>query len=217
MIVFYSLRFETPPTWRTRSPYLYPRGRRWSSYKLRHWVPSSSPPTTRRATVEASEPASTGVDSSYLMVAGPRHTDSARTAQRTPIPTALLLLRACLLRPLPNNGSYLRSFYLATIIVNLSLPSNNSTCHSVFIFIYSNRLNRKQGINGSSTGKWACYREVYSLENKINTYMKHYSGQVLLKFSSFGNKWSFWKYSQTSVHELNSFLKVVRKPKLFSP
>jgi hypothetical protein len=24
-------------------------------------------------------------------------------------------------------------------------------------------------------------------------------------------------YSQTSVHELNSFLKVVRKPKLFSP
>ena len=25
------------------------------------------------------------------------------------------------------------------------------------------------------------------------------------------------EYSQTSVHELNSFLKVVRKPKLFSP
>jgi hypothetical protein len=27
----------------------------------------------------------------------------------------------------------------------------------------------------------------------------------------------FFLYSQTSVHELNSFLKVVRKPKLFSP
>jgi hypothetical protein len=26
-----------------------------------------------------------------------------------------------------------------------------------------------------------------------------------------------FKYSQTSFHELNSFLKVVRKPKLFSP
>jgi hypothetical protein len=25
------------------------------------------------------------------------------------------------------------------------------------------------------------------------------------------------KHSQTSVHELNSFLKVIRKPKLFSP
>jgi hypothetical protein len=25
------------------------------------------------------------------------------------------------------------------------------------------------------------------------------------------------KYSQTSVHELNSFLKFVRKPKIFSP
>jgi hypothetical protein len=28
----YCLRFETPPTWRARSPYLYPPGRRWLSY-----------------------------------------------------------------------------------------------------------------------------------------------------------------------------------------
>jgi len=28
---------------------------------------------------------------------------------------------------------------------------------------------------------------------------------------------AFGKYSQTSVHEIISFLKVVRKPKLFSP
>jgi hypothetical protein len=48
---FYYLRFETPQTWRARSPYLYPPGRRWPGYTPRHWVPFSFPPTTRRATV----------------------------------------------------------------------------------------------------------------------------------------------------------------------
>jgi hypothetical protein len=48
-----------PPTWRTRSPYLYPPGTGWFSYNPRHWVPFSSPPTTRRATVEVLDPAST--------------------------------------------------------------------------------------------------------------------------------------------------------------
>jgi hypothetical protein len=52
MTIFYCLRFESPPTWRARSPYLYPSGTRWSSYNPRHWVPFLSPPTTRRATVE---------------------------------------------------------------------------------------------------------------------------------------------------------------------
>jgi hypothetical protein len=58
--IFYCLRFETPPTWRNRSPYLYPPGTGWHSYTPRHWVPFSSPPTTRRATVEVFEPDSTG-------------------------------------------------------------------------------------------------------------------------------------------------------------
>jgi hypothetical protein len=48
-----------PPTWRVRSPYLYPPGIGWPSYNPRHWVPFSSPPTTRRATVEVFDPAST--------------------------------------------------------------------------------------------------------------------------------------------------------------
>jgi hypothetical protein len=52
-------RFETPPTWRARSPYLHPPGTGWASYTPRHWVPFSSPPTTRRATVEVLEPAPT--------------------------------------------------------------------------------------------------------------------------------------------------------------
>jgi hypothetical protein len=35
----YYLRFETPPTWRARSPYLYRPGTGWPSYNRRHWVP----------------------------------------------------------------------------------------------------------------------------------------------------------------------------------
>jgi hypothetical protein len=52
MTTWYCLRFETPPTWRDRSPYFYPPGTGWPNYTPRHWVPFSSPPTTRRATVE---------------------------------------------------------------------------------------------------------------------------------------------------------------------
>jgi hypothetical protein len=49
---FYCLKFETPPTWRSRSPYVYPQGTGWPSYNPRHWGPFSLPPTTRRFTVE---------------------------------------------------------------------------------------------------------------------------------------------------------------------
>jgi hypothetical protein len=49
MTTFYCLRFETLPTWRARSPYLYPPGTGWSCYTPRHWVPVSSSRTTRRA------------------------------------------------------------------------------------------------------------------------------------------------------------------------
>jgi hypothetical protein len=59
MTTFYCLRFETPPTWRARSPYLYPPGTGWPRYNPRHWVPFSSPPTTRKATVEVFDPTST--------------------------------------------------------------------------------------------------------------------------------------------------------------
>jgi hypothetical protein len=59
MTTFYCLRFETPPTWRARSAYLYPPGRGSPIYTPSHWVPFSSPPTTRRTTVEVFDPAST--------------------------------------------------------------------------------------------------------------------------------------------------------------
>jgi hypothetical protein len=53
------LRFQTPPTWRARSPYFYPPATGWPSYTPRHWVPFSSPLRTRRATVEVFYPTST--------------------------------------------------------------------------------------------------------------------------------------------------------------
>jgi hypothetical protein len=61
MTAFYSLRFETPPAWRARFPYLYPPGMGWPGCNPRHWVLFSSPSTTRKATVEVSDPASTRV------------------------------------------------------------------------------------------------------------------------------------------------------------
>jgi hypothetical protein len=68
MTTFCCLRFETPPTWRTRSPYLYPRGTGCPSYTPRHWVLFSSPPTTLRASVEVIQPAYTQYLSMTLRV-----------------------------------------------------------------------------------------------------------------------------------------------------
>jgi hypothetical protein len=53
-------------TWRARSPYLYFPGKGWPSYIPKHWVPFSSSLTTRRATVELFDTASTwDTDLSY--------------------------------------------------------------------------------------------------------------------------------------------------------
>jgi hypothetical protein len=41
-----------PPTWRARSPYIYPPGTGCPSYTLGHWVPFPSQFTTRRAAAE---------------------------------------------------------------------------------------------------------------------------------------------------------------------
>jgi hypothetical protein len=56
---YFTVSSETPPTWRARSPYLYPPGTEWPSYTP--WALGSllSPLTTRRATVEVFKLAST--------------------------------------------------------------------------------------------------------------------------------------------------------------
>jgi hypothetical protein len=48
-------------TWKARSPYLYLPGTGLSGYSPRHWVPFSSSPATRRATMFVFDPASTRV------------------------------------------------------------------------------------------------------------------------------------------------------------
>jgi hypothetical protein len=40
MAIFCCLRFETPPNWRARSPYIYPSGTRWASYTRGTGFPS---------------------------------------------------------------------------------------------------------------------------------------------------------------------------------
>jgi hypothetical protein len=50
---------ENPSNWRVKSPYLYAQETGRTSYNPRQWVPFSSPPMTRRATMEVFEPAST--------------------------------------------------------------------------------------------------------------------------------------------------------------
>jgi hypothetical protein len=116
MTTFYCIRFETPPTWRARSPYLYPPGTGWPSYTPKHFVHFSSPPTTRRATVEALDPALT----SEILVIYIYIYSLGADPQKTPLPlvsTGMILGRpamGCLpiiflrgnvfAEPLPSNG-----------------------------------------------------------------------------------------------------------------
>jgi hypothetical protein len=59
MTIFYCLRFETPPTWKARLPYLYPPGTGWPSYTT---------PTTRRATLEVFEPTSSRAPALHSLI-----------------------------------------------------------------------------------------------------------------------------------------------------
>jgi hypothetical protein len=66
-MTFYCLKFETAPTWRARSPYLYPPGTGSPIYTPRYWDPFSSPPMTRRATAETFKPTPTRACPEYSM------------------------------------------------------------------------------------------------------------------------------------------------------
>jgi hypothetical protein len=74
------------------------------------------------------------------MAAGPRYIASTRTAQRTPLPTALLLLLAFLLRLLPSNGRCLQSHYLATALYSCIFRDRclATDIHAtIFLFLYT--------------------------------------------------------------------------------
>jgi hypothetical protein len=102
MTILYCLRFETLPTWRARSPYLYPPGTGWPGYTPGHWVPFSSPPTTRRTTMEVFDPSSTR-DLNYSCLSCPPYSSFDRTGWRIPFATVPLFLQAY---PLPRERVY---------------------------------------------------------------------------------------------------------------
>jgi hypothetical protein len=85
---------ETPSTWRSRSPYLYPAGTEWSRYTPGHWVSFPSSLTTRRATVEVFHPTSTWDDSCcpidslppdflWLLLKAPQHGPHRKSKSRS--------------------------------------------------------------------------------------------------------------------------------------
>jgi hypothetical protein len=126
MTTLYCLRFETPPSWRVRSPYLYAPGTGWPGYTPRHLVPFSSPPTTRRATVEVFEPTSCLQNNSSARTTQKTHSLSCcRGLFTAPLHNngrgtdhieneLLILLRTCMYRALPSNGRCLHSNCLIT-------------------------------------------------------------------------------------------------------
>jgi hypothetical protein len=115
------------PNLEGQAPYLYPSGIGWLGYTPRHWVPFSSPPTTRRVTVEVFGPASTrGTDYALNLISlispwqGPRRKHSSSlAAQIISMVTCLSAMES------PSNGRV----YL--LIKNL-LPRNG--CHSAICF-----------------------------------------------------------------------------------
>jgi hypothetical protein len=68
MTTFYCLRFKSTPTWRVRSPYLYPPGTGWPRYIPRHWVPFLSSLTTHSVMIEVFDPLHMGDWLSILTV-----------------------------------------------------------------------------------------------------------------------------------------------------
>jgi hypothetical protein len=98
--------------------YINPPGTGWPSYTPRYWVSFSSLPTTRRATVEVSKPASTrGTNHWTQSSLWPAYNFSAGTAVSNHTSIAgvdsLLWRRACL-PSLPSNGSGMFA-YLASL------------------------------------------------------------------------------------------------------
>jgi hypothetical protein len=85
------------PTWRAISPYLYPPGTWWPGYTSRQCVPFSSPPTTRKDTVDVFESTSTrdsvfcrAEQSRSLLPAISRHGHSWHRAPVGPVAIYLL-------------------------------------------------------------------------------------------------------------------------------
>jgi hypothetical protein len=103
--IFYCLRFETPLTCKARSLYLYPPGTGWPSYTPRHWVPFRRLLRLLGLWWRYLNPPPHGVLNFVPLIT---------LQHRLNRKTALLLLHACILWPLPSNGCYLQGHCVAT-------------------------------------------------------------------------------------------------------
>jgi hypothetical protein len=128
-IIFYCLKYETTPTWRARSPYLYPPGTGWPSYIPRHWVPFSSPPTTSRTKVvfeaaSARDELSSRIGVFLYALALDRGENAVRCC------TTIVSVGTCLFaKALVSNGCVcllIKNVLLSSDVVSWSLPSNGS-------------------------------------------------------------------------------------------
>jgi hypothetical protein len=117
-------------------PYLYPPGTGWPGCNPRNWVPFSSPPTTRRATVEIFNPATTwenSLTSKPASVITSTHGTRRNTVHGL-IPIVSMGIRLFAKALLSNGCVYL-------LIINLLLAAD---VVSLFILrsLYSNRSTR---------------------------------------------------------------------------
>jgi hypothetical protein len=132
------------------------------------FLPAGDCPTTHSIPLHSLTPRLPSQDF-LLMTAGPRYIASARTAQKTLLPTALLLSRSCVLRPLSSNGRGLQSHYLVTVIAPLliprSLPSNGCRCHNIKT-LYKKKV-RVTGIRLLMVG-WVLSIRIHVLKRERN-------------------------------------------------
>jgi hypothetical protein len=130
MTTFYCLRFESPPSWRARSPYLYPAETGRAGCTPRHWVRFPSPRTIRRATVEVFDPASTRESSTVFYCVLLLHSISVATETPvdqlypvTPYPWTRLVITQ-------RQAGFRESVSMETCFAD-SFSSNGSTCHII--------------------------------------------------------------------------------------
>jgi hypothetical protein len=123
LITFYCLRFETLPTWRARSPYLYPPGTGWPDYIPMHWVPFSFLHMTRRATVEVLDPASTRGIHAYNSLA--RTTVENTVSNSSPIVACWFVAVETLLKSFPwEHALFCKARYPITAVVFCLSPGH---------------------------------------------------------------------------------------------
>jgi hypothetical protein len=154
MTTFYRLRFETPPTWRARSRYLYPPRTGWPGYTPRYWVPFASYPSHlglaglrwRYSTPELTS------SSRSLLPAISRHAHTWRRAPLGPMAMYLLNVKTFVFSPslilLIDKGAAGLFLYrlVFTYYTLLHLKLHFSPPRVLVEYIYINLINYKQNI-----------------------------------------------------------------------